>query len=169
VVLAGITFVAFVGHWSISLSIFLSIILISVPLIYFMVSWSLFNQCLIIENRRAIATFRRSYELVKGRWWQFFGVYLVASWVTSAVTSVLFGLVLLTFSGIVPELAPVRDMLLSAKFLSLFVGGDFSVELAHAPGVWTFIAVVVLRNLVSALLMPIWAILTTYLYLEQAG
>ena len=39
--------------------------LLSIPITYFMVSWSLHNQCIVLGNLRAIAAFRRSRS---GNW-----------------------------------------------------------------------------------------------------
>ena len=47
-------------------------------IVYFAVRWSLYNQCIIIEGLTAKAAFRRSSDLVQGKWWAFFGRYLPA-------------------------------------------------------------------------------------------
>ena len=53
---------------------FLFVLVPSIPIAYFMVKWSLYNQGIIIENLSAVAAFRRSSEFVRGTWGQFFGM-----------------------------------------------------------------------------------------------
>lgn len=136
---------------------------------YFLVTFSLYNPCLILENRSAIAIFRRSYELVKGSWWRFFGIYLATAWIASVLTSVLLGLALLMFSVVLPELAPVQAALLPVGLFTLFLGGDVEIALGPLPSVLTTTVILIVRGLISAFLVPIWAIVTTYLYLEKVN
>ena len=91
----------------------------------------------------------------------------MTSWVASTLTSVLLGLALLLFSIVVPELAAVREILLPFNFFTLFLGANVEVPLANLPNVPTTTAIVVVRQLILALLIPIWAIVTTRLYLEK--
>ena len=100
-------------------------------------------------------------------------------WIASVVTSVLrkafsvfiasFGIVLLVFSVFVPDLALVRDALPPLKFLSLFVGGDIEIVLPKLLSVPTTVAIFVVKGLIATFLVPIWAILTTLLYLERVS
>ena len=136
---------------------------------YFLVTFSLYNPCLILENKSALAVFRRSYEWVKGSWWRFFGIYFVTAWMASVITSVLFGFAFLALSAALPELARVRDALLPIRIFTLFLGGDVEIGLQRLPSVSTTVAIVVVRGLISAFLVPIWAILTTHLYLERVN
>lgn len=55
-------------------TMFLFVLVPSIPIAYFMVKWSLYNQGIIIENLSAVAAFRRSSEFVRGTWGQFFGM-----------------------------------------------------------------------------------------------
>jgi len=158
--------------------------LISVCIIvYFAVRWSLYNQGIIIENQSAIAAFRRSAELVEGRWWWFFRKYLFLLWVSGVLISALFALTLLVLSIAEPEFVPIREALLSGQFFHLFLGidarftfngqeivfGNIVAPLAGTPRFWVIGVIVVIKTFLSAALAPVWAMLTTYLYFEQAG
>ena len=134
---------------------------------YVLVCCSLYNPCLMLEKHSVLSVFRRSYALVKRNWWRFFRIYLVTSWVASTLTSVLLGLALLLFSIAVPELSSVREMLLPFNFFTLFLGANVEVSLANLP-VPTTVAILLVRGLIFAFLVPIWAIVTTRLYLEEA-
>ena len=137
--------------------------------IYFLVTMSLYNPCLILENNSIIGIFRRSHALVSGARLRFFGVYLLMGWIASVVTSVLLGIALLVFSVFVPDLALVRDALPPLKFLSLFVGGDIEIVLPQLLSVPTTVAILIVKGLIATFLVPIWAILTTLLYLERVS
>lgn len=134
---------------------------------YFLVTLSLYNPCLILENSSLVGVFRRSHALVKGARWRFFGIYLLTGWLASVVTSVLLGTALLVFSLFMPELAPVRDVLSPVTFLSLFIGGDIAVVLPALLSVPTTTAVLIIKGLIATFLVPIWAILTTHLYFQR--
>ena len=146
----------------------LLLMIVGIPAVYFWVKWSLYNQGIIIENLSAIAALRRSSELVRGKWWQFFGMYLLLVWGTVVFTTAVFGLTLLLFSVIVPEFVPLREILLSEKFFDLFFGAHVQITLQHTP-VWAIAVMVVVDILIDAILAPIWALLTTHLYIERAG
>ena len=148
--------------------IFLFVLIPGVPIAYFMVKWSLYNQGIIIENLSAIAALRRSSELVRGKWGQFFGMYLLLALVTMVFTTAVLGLTLLLFSVISPEFAPLREVLQSGKFLGLFFGGMVKITLESAP-IWAIGTMVAINTLIHAILAPIWALLTTHLYMKQAG
>ena len=151
---------------SLCLGLFLSVGVI----IYFGVNWSLYNQIVIIENQQStIASFRRSSELVRGMWGRAFGMYLLLALVTMVITSVLLGLTLLVFSLTLPKFAPLREVLLSVKFLTLFVGGYARISFENAPNFWTVGIMVLMNILVNAVIAPVWAILTTHLYMERTA
>lgn len=135
--------------------------------IYFLVTLSLYNPCLILENNSIIGIFRRSHALVSGARLRFFGIYLLTGWIASVVTSVLLGVALLAFSIFIPDLAQVRDALPPLKFLSLFIGGDIEIVLPQLLSVPTTVAILIVKGLIATFLVPIWAILTTQLYLER--
>ena len=134
---------------------------------YLLVTLSLYNPCLILENNAIIGVFRRSHALVSGARLRFFGIYLLIGWMASVVTSVLLGVALLAFSTFVPDLAPVRDALPPLKFLSLFIGGDIEIVLPQLLSVPTTVAILIVKGLIATFLAPIWAILTTHLYFQR--
>ena len=135
--------------------------------IYFLVTMSLYNPCLILENNSLIGIFRRSHALVSSARVRFFGIYFLTGWIASVVTSVLLGAALLVFSVFVPDLAQVRDALLPLKFLSLFIGGDIEVVLPELLSVPVTVVILILKALIATFFVSIWAILTTLLYLER--
>lgn len=136
--------------------------------IYFIVKWSLYNQGIIVENLSAIAALRRSSELVGGTWRRFFRIYLLLAWASTVVTSMLLGLTLVLLSFAVPELSPIREILLPGKFISFFFFGYAEITLENAPKFSTIGAIVGVQTLIYAMLTPIWASLTTQLYMERA-
>ena len=151
-------------------SLYLGLFLIIGGIIYLGVNWSLYNQIIIIEDQRlTIASLRRSSELVRGVWGRAFGMYLLLVLVTMMLTSTVLGLTLLLFSLTVPEFAPLREVLLSVKFLTLFVGGYARISFENAPSFWTVGVMVLVNTLIHAFLAPVWAILTTHLYMERAA
>lgn len=135
--------------------------------IYFLVMLSLYNPCLILEDNSIIGIFRRSHALVCGARVRFFGIYLLTGWIASILTSVLLGVTLLVFSLFVSDLAQVRDALSPLKFLSLFIGGDVEVVLPELLSVPTTVVILIVKGLIATFFVPIWAILTTLLYLER--
>ena len=135
---------------------------------YFLVTLSLYNPCLILENNSIIGIFRRSHALVSGARLRFFGIYLLTGWIASVVTSVLLGVALLAFSMFTPDLAQIRDALPPLKFLSLFIGGGVEVILPQLLSVPVTVAILIVKGLIATFLVPIWAILTTHLYLQRA-
>ena len=147
---------------------FLFTLIAGVVATYFLVKWSLCNQCVIIENLSAIAALRRSSELVRGAGGRFFGMYLLFALVTMVFTTAVLGITLLLFSVVSPEFAPMREVLQSGKFFGIFFGGYIKIIL-QIPPVWAIGVMVVVNTLIDAVLAPIWAILTTHLYMEQAG
>lgn len=151
-----------------STPIILLMLIAGVVAVYYLVKWSLCNQCVIIENLPAVAALRRSGELVRGRWGQFFGMYLLLALVGMVLTTAVLGLTLLLFSVVSFEFAPLREVLQSGKFFGLFVGGQVQITLESAP-VWAIGTIVATITLIDAVLAPIWAILTTHLYMERAG
>jgi hypothetical protein len=86
-----------------------------------------------------------------------------------AIIAIILDIALLVFSVFVPDLALVRDALPPLKFLSLFVGGDIEIVLPKLLSVPTTVAIFVVKGLITSFLVPIWAILTTLLYLERVS
>ncbi len=142
-------------------------ILIMLAHIYFLVTLSLYNQCLILENRSIIGIFKRSHALVSGARLRFLWVYLLTGWIAAVFTSVLLGAVLLLFSVFFSELTPIREALTPLKFLSLFIGGNVAVELPELPGIFPTILILIVKGIITTFLVPVWAIVTTRLYLER--
>lgn len=136
--------------------------------VYFLVKWSFCNQCIILENLSAIPALRRSSELVRGRWGQLFGMYLLLTLGTMVFTTAVLSLTLLLYSAVAPAFAPLREVLQSGKFFGLFFGGRVQITLQSAP-VWAIGVMVALNTVINAVLAPIWAIVTTHLYIERAG
>ena len=151
-------------------SLCLGLFLMTGVLIYFGVNWSLYNQNIIIADQRsAIEAMRDSSPLVRGVWGRVFGMYLLLALFTMVFTSVILGLTLLVFSLTVPEFAPIRRILVSPEFFTLFFGGYARISLENAPSLWTVGVMVMMNTLVHAIVAPVWAILTTHLYLELTG
>ena len=142
-------------------------VIISLLRCYLLVTLSLYNLCLILENTSIVGIFRRSHALVSGARLRFFGVYLLTGWIASVMTSVALGAVLLAFSVFIPDLAPVRDALSPLRFLTLFIGGDIEVFLPQLLSVPVTVAILVVKGIIATFLVPIWAILTTHLYFER--
>ena len=156
-----------VSHDVLEVFALLIIILLFSAIFYFMVNSSLCNQSIVFENLRAMAALRRSSQLVRSAWTGFFRMYALLAWATIVLTSTLLGLTLLIFSFTVPEFRPIRDILLSAKGFTLFIGGHIRISFADAPSFWTVGVMATVNTLVDAIVAPVWAILTTHLYLER--
>ena len=152
-----------------ALPIELMIALVIVSHVYLLVTLSLYNPCLILENGAIIGIFRRSHALVSGARVRFFGIYFLMGWVASVVTSVLLGTALLVFSVFIPDLTQVRDALPPLKFLSLFIGGDIEVVLSELLSIPATVAILIVKGLIATFFVSIWAILTTLLYLERVN
>ena len=136
--------------------------------IYFVVKWSLYNQGIIVENLPAIAALRRSSELVRKEWLRFFGIYLLLIWASAVLTSLLLSLTVVLLSFAVPELVPMREVLQPAKLVSLLLGGFGKITLEGMPNFWIVGVIVSVHTLAHAILAPIWASLTTQLYIQQS-
>lgn len=150
-------------------------------LVYFAVRWSLLNQCIIIENLSVIRAYRRSFELVEGRWISFFVRYLLLLWGSCVIIGLVFALTFMILSIIAPELKPMQEKLLSTEIYNILVGidgawqhNDFLIEigkiettLSSIPKFWVILVILILKTCLYTLFAPIWAILTTQLYMEQ--
>ena len=165
-------------HWSIIPTDFLSTSLLMTPIyyifaaltLYLLVVISLCNPCLILENNRSlVGVLRRSWSLVRGAKWRFIGIYLLTGWIISVIDSVLMGAILWGFSLFISDLAAIQIALSPLKFLTLFIGADIQVLLPHILNLSVVVAILSIDVLMKTFLLPIWAILTTYLYLERCG
>lgn len=150
-------------------------------LIYLFVRWSLIHQCIIIENLTPLRAFRRSGELVKGNWSKFFRLYLLLTWLSYLFSNLILAIVHLLLSYAVPEFLPMREKLLSMEILTLLFGipvslmynnaaisvGEISIQLPHVTSFWALAVLDLVKAIVFVVLAPLWAILTTHLYLEQ--
>lgn len=143
--------------------------LILIPKIYVMITLSLYNQCTLFENRSIIDIFKRSYSLVRGVRLKYLSIYLLTAWVAAIVSSVLIGSTLFVLSFLLTELAPIRDALTPLRFLSLFIGGNVEVLLSDKLGFLPTISILIVKGIVAALLVPLWAVVTTHLYNERIG
>ncbi len=153
-------------NWTLDINLLFPVMVVSH--IYFFVMLSLYNPCLILEDNSIIGIFRRSYALVRGARLRFFGIYLLTGWITLIISSVLLGAALLVFSVFIPDLAPVREALLPLQFLTLFIGFNVQVELPTLLGAPATAAILIVRDLITTAMIPIWAILTTHLYFKRA-
>lgn len=149
------------------LPIGLTFALIAAVRAYFLVTLSLYSPCLMLEDNSILDVFGRSHRLTRGSRVRFFGIYLVTGWLAWVLTSVVFGIALLLFSFFIGELAPVREALSPLKFLSLFVGSTVEIVLPQLLSVPATVAIIIVKGLIATFLVPIWAILTTLLYLER--
>ena len=136
---------------------------------YFVAKWSLYHQSIIIENLSAIAALRRSSELVGGTWGRLIGIYLLFAWASTVSTTALLSLTVLLLSFATPEFEMVREELLSAKFFTLLWGSFPEITLDSPPSFWVLAVLGIATTLIHAILAPIWALLTTHLYMERAG
>ena len=165
-----------IAHWSIIPTDFLSLTLLMTPFyyiftaltLYFLVAISLYNPCLILEdNRSVVSVLRRSWSLVHGTKWRFIGIYLLTGWLISVIDSVLMGAILWGSSLFISDLATIQGALSPLKFLTLFIGADIQILLPQLLSTWVMVAGLGIDVLIKTFLLPIWAILTTYLYLER--
>lgn len=150
-------------------------------IVYFTVRWSLLNQCIIIEGLSVIEAYRRSYALVKGRVVSFFGRYLLLLWGSGVIIGLVFALTFLMLSTISPELEPMQEKLLSVEIYNILLGIDVSWQykdfivdigkieatLSTVPTLWVIMVILIQKIILYAVFTPMWAILTTQLYMEQ--
>ena len=79
----------------------------------------------------------------------------------------LFWRIMMPVAIIAPDLAQIRDALSPLKFLSRFIGGDIEVVLPELLNPLVTVVILIVKVLIATFLVPIWAILTTLLYLER--
>ena len=167
-----------IARWSIIPTDFLSMTLLITPFyyiftaltLYFLVAISLYNPCLILEdNRSVVGVLRRSWSLVHGAKWRFIGIYLLTGWVISVIDSVLMGAILWGFSLFIRDFAAIQGALSPLKFLTLFIGADIQILLPQLLSTPVMVVILGITALIEIFLfLPIWAILTTYLYVKRA-
>ena len=165
-----------IARWSLIPTDSLSIALLMAPFyyiftalsLYFLVTISLYNPCLILEdNGSVVGVLRRSWSLVHGAKWRFIGIYLLTGWIISVIDAVLMGAILWGGSLFISDLATIQGALSPLKFLTLFVGADIQILLPQLLSTQVMGAILGIDVLIETFLLPIWAILTTYLYLER--
>ena len=157
-----------INSWSITLLMTPFYYIFAALTLYLLVAISLYNPCLILEdNRSVVGVLRRSWRLVHGTKWRFIGIYLLTGWIISVIDSVLMGAILWGFSLFVSDLAAIQGALSPLKFLTLFIGADIQILLPQLLSTWVIGAILGIDVLIKTFLLPIWAILTTYLYLER--
>ncbi|MCG9126546.1 hypothetical protein JT359_02990 [Candidatus Poribacteria bacterium] len=142
-------------------------LIILMATIYFCITLSLYNQCLIFQNLSIIEIFKRSHALVKGVRLKFLSIFLITALVASIISSVFMGSSLLLLSYCFPKLAPIRDALPPLKFISLFIGGNASGILPNMLGILPTVLILLAKGIVTVLLVPFWAIVTTLLYNDR--
>ena len=144
-------------------------LLLMILVAYFVVKWSLYHQSIIIENLSAIAALRRSGKLVRGAWGRLIGIYLLFVWASAVITTALLSLTVLLLSFAIPEFEMVREALLSAKFFTFLWGSFPEITLDNTPSFWVLAVLGIAPTLIHAIFAPIWALLTTHLYMERSG
>lgn len=179
--LGCILFIIFMVVLSGLLGSIISIIGFFSILIYFGVRLSLVHQGIMVENLSTAKTFQRSSELVSGKWLKFFGRFLLLTWIASLILNLTLAFTLFILSFISTELVPIRESFLSGEVFTLFYGipisfnfndidvsvGNITMSLSQTPSFWIILVIDTVNTFVFALLIPLWAILTTHLYLEQ--
>jgi hypothetical protein len=80
----------FLGGLLSGLVFMIGFILLIIPGIYFAISFSLFVQAIIIEEKRPWSALGRSRKLVKGSWWRVFGILLLTGILVSICTSIVY-------------------------------------------------------------------------------
>ena len=60
-------------------------LLVIVPVIFFAVRFCLFPAVIFIEDKGGVASLKRSWKLVKGKWWSTFGLVIVISIIVSII------------------------------------------------------------------------------------
>ena len=100
-------FLAIVG------ALILSIVLIGIPLLFFiLVVWYFHAQAIMIEGRRNLDALSRSYELVKGNWWRVFGIGVLFIAIAAGVYIV--ALIPIVIAALVASQSAVGVIIISA-------------------------------------------------------
>jgi hypothetical protein len=92
----------------------LAFIALVIPGIWLYVAWSVATPVLLIEGRGGYAALRRSFRLVRGRWWPSAGVLAVAAIMTSVVGAAIEGVLVGVFVA-----GSDRSVLLTVTLVSL--------------------------------------------------
>ena len=98
---------------------------------------------------------------------KFLSLYLLFAWGAAVITTALLSLTVLLLSFFIPELTPAREALLSVKFFTLLWGNSAEIALDSTPNFWVLVVLGSVTTLIHAILAPIWALLTTHIYMER--
>lgn len=85
------------------------------------------------------------------------------------LSAALLSLTVLLLSFAIPEFEMVREALLSAQIFTLVWGSFPEITLDSTPSFWVLAVLGTTTTLIHAILAPIWALLTTHLYIERTG
>jgi len=107
---------AFLG-FSISLGLLLTglTILLIIPGIIFGVFWSLSTFVFLKENKKILASLKRSKQLVRGRWWKTFGYFVLLLIFTILISIIWQGIVEIFLSEV------ISPILISIKIILIFL------------------------------------------------
>ncbi|RKU09523.1 hypothetical protein C6501_15135 [Candidatus Poribacteria bacterium] len=137
----------------------LALTLIGIPFaIYFAVRWGLFLGPVMFEKPAASNALRRSSELVKGAWWQMFGMLLAIFLFSTLVHMILeisIGFILI-----------LTDLGGEIGFIDILEWGLFSEPFENSTPFFSAVLLAI-HLCVSAVSFPIWIIGISLLYFNQ--
>ncbi len=110
------------------------------------VSWWVWVPALLIEDRRGRSALRRSFRLVRGRFWPVAGVFALA-WVITAVVQSVIGVVF----GLIP---------------GLVTGGFFATGMEGGASVTSLVSNIVTNSLAQTLVTPFAAAVVAIVYFD---
>jgi hypothetical protein len=70
------------------LGVFLGFVALIIPGIFLAIAWSLAYPAALVEDVRGAGALKRSFQLVRGRWWPVFGVQLVGAILVTIIASI---------------------------------------------------------------------------------
>lgn len=103
-----------------------------VVIVWLGVSFSIATQAIAVEDATPVAALRRSFNLIRGRWWITLGFLLVVSLIASAASQVI-SIVLVPVFAVG---AVVPDMIAAAFGASTILQGPLLAALGAAYGIW---------------------------------
>ncbi|MGI8803551.1 MAG: hypothetical protein ACR2KV_15535 [Solirubrobacteraceae bacterium] len=102
----------------------LAFVALIIPGIWLYVAWSVATPVLLLEDVRATAALRRSFRLVRGRWWPTAAVLIVAGLIVSIAGGVVSGLL-----SVIPSAIDGSSVLLAVFAATL--AGSVATALVH--------------------------------------
>jgi hypothetical protein len=99
------------------IAITIGLILLIVPGLYLITIWAVIVPVIVLEQSGAMASFGRSYQLVKGRGWHVFGT-LVLAWLILLAVSLVLGLI---FSALPNALGRGLSSVISGTIVAPFI------------------------------------------------